>query len=324
MHDGDQAGGTAVTGRRRFRTYPLFAESGECYASQAMMLGGLAKELIRRGLRRFGFELRAQPRPSYGSAREFACALSIVRPYSMLPEARLLSLYEQVRYCEDHGLEGDYVECGVWKGGAVGMMALASRCGRRLHLFDSFEGICEPDAEIDGARAVAEAGAAHAGAQLIPVPGIYDKFGGHGTLEDCRHLLEHVIGHPGDLIHYHQGWLQRTVPAADIPKIAILRLDGDWYASTRVCLAHLLDRVVPGGFVIIDDYGTYEGCRRAVDETLASRPAFLQRVDAGCFYFVKSSDDAAICQSGEGATAADRETAGDLERPAEGSGRAAA
>jgi O-methyltransferase len=257
-----------------------------------MVLGVLAKEIVRRGLKRFGFELRAQPRPSYGSAREFACALSIVRPYSMLPEARLLSLYEQVRYCEERGVEGDYVECGVWKGGAVGMMSLACSRTRKIHLFDSFEGICEPDARMDGTKAVFEAGAAHAGGRLIPVPGIYDKIGGHGTLEDCRHLLERVIGHPAQLLRYHPGWFQRTVPAADIPKIAILRLDGDWYASTKVCLDYLLDSVVPGGFVIIDDYGTYEGCRRAVDETLASQPAFLQHVDLGCSYFIKSADDA--------------------------------
>jgi len=174
------------------------------------------------------------------------------------------------------------------------MMSLACSGSRRLHLFDSFEGICEPDARIDGARAISEAGPAHAGGRLTPVPGIYDKLGGHGTLEECRHLLERAIGHPPRLLRYHRGWFQRTVPAADIPKIAILRLDGDWYASTKVCLDYLLDSVVAGGFVIIDDYGTYEGCQRAVDETLARRPAFLQHVDLGCRYFVKPAIEARV------------------------------
>ena len=77
--------------------------------------------------------------------------------------------------------------------------------------------------------------------------------------------------------------------APGIPQIAILRLDGDWYASTMICLEYLYDRVVSGGFVIIDDYGCYDGCRKAVDEFRKARGivAFLHHVDSDCRYWVK-------------------------------------
>ena len=92
------------------------------------------------------------------------------------------------------------MECGVWKGGAVGMMALASDRTRRLHLFDSFTEICEPDAVLDGAQALAEVGQANAEGRLRPVAGIYDAVGGPGTIDACRDLIERRIGYPSDLI----------------------------------------------------------------------------------------------------------------------------
>jgi O-methyltransferase len=213
----------------------------------------------------------------------------------MLPPERLECLYQQVKFCLAHAVAGAFVECGVWKGGSVGMMALAAggRSGnRQLHLFDSFTDICEPDPAIDGVRAINESlkFAAPSG-ELQPMRGFYADVGGHGTKEACQGLIEDKIGYPAHRVFYHAGWFQDTLPNAksSIGPIAILRLDGDWYESTKVCLDHLYDLVVTGGFVIIDDYGTYEGCRRAVDEFLTQRQirAYLQEVDAGCRYFVK-------------------------------------
>ncbi len=213
-------------------------------------------------------------------AEDFASDLAIVREYTMLSRKRLYSLYECVLACEKHNIPGDYVECGVWKGGAVGLMALANlRYGkgrRQLHLFDTFAGIPEPDGEVDGRRAVEEArqlGVAALG-RLTPNPQLYDNMGrGVGTVETNRQLLEQIIGYDKAFIHYHQGLFQETLPvvAPTIDSVAMLRLDGDWYASTKVCLQFLYDKVVPGGFVIIDDYGAYEGCKKAVDEFLVER-----------------------------------------------------
>ena len=223
-----------------------------------------------------------------------------IRGRSMVAYSSLVSLWQQIQFCEENGIAGDYVECGVWKGGSIGLMALANQrygSGRRpIHLFDAFDDICEPDPSVDGERALAEVekfaerDRKSISGQLTPVEGIYDHLGGPGQLEDVKRFLVQDIGYEPDHLIFHKGWFQETLPVADISQIAVLRLDGDWYASTKVCLDYLYDKVVPGGFVIIDDYGCYEGCRKAVDEFLAGRNEnlFLNHVNKDCRYWIKS------------------------------------
>lgn len=256
-----------------------------------MMVGILKKIADLAGL-----EIRRKPHGlEYQERAERA--IRVASPYTMLPRMRLLTLYQKVAYCEKAGLEGELVECGVWKGGAVALMAMANLAEgakrRHIHLFDSFQDICAPDAGLDGDRAVGQARrhGSDCRGQLRPVAGFYDAVGGAGTLEGNRHLLENLVGYDRSCLHYHVGWFQETMPRDSdrVGPIAVLRLDGDWYASTMVCLEHLYGKVVRGGFVIIDDYGTYQGCRRAVDEFMASRgiKAFLHMDDAACRYWVK-------------------------------------
>jgi O-methyltransferase len=222
-----------------------------------------------------------------------------VRPFTMLPRQRLITLYQQVVFCERRKISGCFIECGVWKGGAVALMALAnmknSATPRLIHLFDSFQEICEPDASVDGERAIGEVKKwANGGSRgkLEPIQGVYDSLGGPGSLVENRELLEKYIGYDPKFLHFHKGWFQETMPrdANGIGKIAILRLDGDWYASTKICLEYLYDKVVPGGFVIIDDYGTYEGCRKAVDEFMQEKgiSAFLNHIDSEAKYWIKN------------------------------------
>ena len=222
-----------------------------------------------------------------------------IRSHTMLTHPRLVSLHQQVQSCEKRNIPGAFVECGTWKGGAVGLMALSnlrySATRRMLHLFDSFEGIPEPNGAIDGSLAIEQVMSVHGGleGQLVAVKGFYEKFGGSvGTLEDNRCLLENKIGYPAEFIRYHQGWFQDTVPTAAtiIGPIAILRLDGDWYASTKVCLDHLYPKVVFGGFVIVDDYGTYDGCRKAVDEyrALHGIQSTFEKIDDSAYTWMKA------------------------------------
>lgn len=264
------------------------------------MLGRLADAVADR----LGFEIRrpgdepADP-PSGSGVRpdpEIAEAIRQVEGATMLSEARLDTLYRQVVHCERSGIPGALVECGVWKGGAVGVMALANlRHGRRrrqLHLFDAFGDICEPDAAVDGQRAVRQveeltsgrASAATSGA-LRPVEGVYDRLGGPGSVKEVRRLLVESIGYDPAFLRLHQGWFQETVPAAaaDLGRIALLRLDGDWYDSVRVCLEHLYPAVASGGFIVVDDYRYYEGRTRAVDEFREEHgiEAFLHHADYG-------------------------------------------
>jgi O-methyltransferase len=207
----------------------------------------------------------------------------IVKNHTMVPFGNLASLYEQVRLIEFAGIDGDFVECGVWKGGSAGMMALSNlRYGtkrRTIHLFDAFDDICEPNPIMDGERAIAEAkkyaskDASSLKGDLKPMKGFYDFLGGHGTIKDCYDLLTSLIKYDEKNIRIYKGWFQDTFKkhSGEIGKIAVLRLDADWYESTKLSLEYFYDKVVEGGFIIFDDYGTYEGCKRAVDEFLSNR-----------------------------------------------------
>lgn len=253
------------------------------------------KKLISKQLGKLGYEVRKVPKSGkvtfyndfnrnigYEFEKEANEAIRVVRKQTMLPYVNLVTLYEQVLYCEKANIEGDFVECGVWKGGAVGLMALANIkkgiARRKLHLFDAFEEICAPNKDIDGERAIKEVkdllgNNALINGEMIPLKGLYDRFGGPSDINECKNLIENTIGYPTNYVQYHKGWFQDTVPAKakEIDKIAILRLDGDWYESTKVCLENLYDKVVPNGIIIFDDYGLYDGCKKAVDEFLEIR-----------------------------------------------------
>jgi O-methyltransferase len=222
-------------------------------------------------------------------------SIAMVRPYSMLPKARLSILFEFVQYLNSFRIHGDIVECGVWKGGAMGMMAkscLYFNDIRAIHLFDSFDDICEPDARIDGERAVREVGGKeNAQGRIKPIKGVYDFLGGHGTVDICNDLLTRQIRYPVDKTSYYKGWFQDTL-ADNLPgieEIAILHIDADWYASTTICLETFYDRMARGGVIIVDDYGGYDGCRKAVDEFIDNRKLrfFRNHVDHECIYWFK-------------------------------------
>ena len=183
----------------------------------------------------------------------------------MVPDRSLVELARQVCAILALGIPGDFVECGVWRGGASFLMAeLLRQIGasdRRVWLFDSFEGL-PPPAEIDGARALA-----------YPAdrtnPWYHDN---------CRASLEEVQGNVaalglGEWTRLVKGWFQATLPTHrdQIGPIALLRIDGDWHASVRCCLDNLYDQVVDGGLVILDDYYAWDGCAIAVHEFLGSR-----------------------------------------------------
>jgi O-methyltransferase len=223
----------------------------------------------------------------YDDEADIKAAVRRVRSHTMTSFERLATLWQQVRYLDRAAIQGGLVECGTWRGGAVGMMALAHMAGstptRTLHLFDSFEGLPRPTS-TDGAAASRYAAGR--------TDGSLDAIGAcEGPLDDNRDLLERQLGYPRDLLSYHVGWFQDTLPSAvdGIGPIALLRLDGDWYESTKVCLQALEPLVVPGGIVVIDDYGHWEGCRVAVDEYLEANPPplLLSHVDYTARYWIK-------------------------------------
>ena len=227
------------------------------------------------------------PRLHYDDEDSARAAIAVVDDHTMVSYQRLVTLWQQVRYLDTAQIDGCLVECGTWRGGSSALMALAhlhsGAASRRLHMFDSFEGLPQPDARTDGESAVRYA-AGNASAALTSIGQCV------ASIEDVRHLIHDVVGYPTELTQYHVGWFQQTVPAdaAQVRAIALLRLDGDWYESTRICLQHLYPLVSSRGIVVIDDYGHWEGCRRAVDEffgTLTTKP-FLNHIDSTGRYVI--------------------------------------
>jgi O-methyltransferase len=230
--------------------------------------------------------LTEYPRLNYDDEDAARAAVAIVDECTMGSYERLVTLWQQVRYLDRSAVPGCLVECGTWRGGASGMMALAHMASgtpqRALHLFDSFEGLPEPDAQKDGDVAIAYADQ-HARGTLLPIGQCV------GALETNQGLIHETIGYPRALTHFHVGWFQDTVPrATDVGSIALLRLDGDWYDSTKICLQYLYPRVYSGGVVVIDDYGKWPGCRRAVDEFMAGLAfaPLLNHIDASARYII--------------------------------------
>jgi O-methyltransferase len=226
---------------------------------------------------------------NYGYEDEEAIkgALEIVHAHSTASLERLATLWLQVRYLDRYRIQGDLVECGVWRGGAAGMMALAHMHStapyRNIHLFDSFQGMPEPRAGVDGALALGDLDQ-NSGA-LRPIGYL------SAPTIDSEDLLLRKIGYPGHLVHHHVGWFQDTL-ASDgdsLGEISLLRVAGDWYDSTILPLQHLYSKVVSKGVIVIADYGAFEGSRRATDEflNLQSEPIMLHHIDSHGRYWIK-------------------------------------
>lgn len=197
-------------------------------------------------------------------SREVAATVEAVQPYTMTSPERIASLVHAVEYVARHDIPGDIVECGVWKGGS--MMAIArtlqrlNRTDRRLLLFDTFDGMppaTDDDRDLQGASASAQLAGADRNSDAI----IWAR----AQLDEVQQNLRGT-GYPAERMEFIKGKVEDTVPARSPQRIALLRLDTDWYESTRHELEHLFPRLSDGGVLIIDDYGHWQGARKAVDE----------------------------------------------------------
>lgn len=197
-----------------------------------------------------------------------------VEPYTMIGADRLLALIDAARYIHTARLPGAVVECGVWRGGAsMAAMITLMELGctdRDFYLYDTFEGMSTPtvhDRRIDGRHAM---------------PEFHARRTGSDSADWCRAGLEEVraavlsTGYPEKRIHFVKGKVEDTIPGTMPNEIALLRLDTDWYESTRHEMVHMFPRLAQHGVLILDDYGHWQGARQAVDEYLeAHRVALL-------------------------------------------------
>jgi O-methyltransferase len=218
-----------------------------------------------RGRGRHILEIGRREAASLRERREFSPIISRVRPYSLVITP---ALYEQARLTKEiisRNIPGDFVECGVWRGGSAFLMAeLLQRAGiqgRAVWLFDSFEGMPEPT--------VPDGEAAKEYVERVDSPSYFDNF---------RASLEEVTENAARLglssyTRLVKGWFENTLPEfrERIGKIALLRIDCDWYESVNCRLENLYDQVVDGGFIVFDDYYAFDGCAVAVHEFLGRR-----------------------------------------------------
>ena len=229
---------------------------------------GVKRRIIDGVLRRMGY-VRANSIAADADAdicfdQEFLNIYLQCKDYTMVSIQKSFALYNAVRYIVQNKIPGDFVECGVWKGGQAMLISLTLQKeregGRKLYLYDTYTGMTEPG--------------------LVDVH-IKDKEKAHHRWEAeeqldhnewCYASLDEVqknvisTGYPVEQLVFIKGKVEETIPATIPQNIALLRLDTDWYASTYHELQHLYPRLAEGGVLIIDDYGTWEGSRKATEQ----------------------------------------------------------
>lgn len=178
-----------------------------------------------------------------------------VFPYTQVHLVRQENLVRLAGIIDADRVEGDIAECGVLDGGTAALLAWATRDQRpvrQLHLFDSWEGL--PSASAEDGKSAAD----WAGEDV-------------GSMARVRQVLRHFQIDPSRVV-FHRGWFDATFPQANVDCVALVHVDADFYQSVRLCLEHWYPRLSPGGFMQIDDYDSFPGCRKATDEFLQAHP----------------------------------------------------
>lgn len=211
--------------------------------------------------------------------KEFWDIYDLCKPFTMTSIERMYALYQSVKYILDNAIPGSFVECGVWRGGSSMLVAkmLANRnLSREIYLFDTFEGMSEPtenDVTLKGFDA-----------DKLLEENKHEKENSVWCLAnetDVQRNLE-ITGYDMSKIKMIKGKVEDTIPSNfNHVDISLLRLDTDWYESTKHELEHLYPLLVKNGVLIIDDYGHWKGCRKAVDEYFDKNniKILFQRID---------------------------------------------
>lgn len=237
-----------------------------------------AAKRVSKALRDRNISISREIGPDLNPA--MVATIKSVRPYTMTTVERIEAVVSATRHVVAHDIPGAFVESGVWMGGSI--MAAARTLvelgvtDRDLYLYDTFEGLPEPG-EHDGIvgsdqpleELLSELRAQAGDTAYLDAP-----------IEVVRANVAQT-GYPVERIHMVKGMVQDTMPANAPDQIAFLRLDTDWYESTKVEMETMFPRLSEGGILIVDDYGYLEGPRKAVDDYLADydRPVFLHRID---------------------------------------------
>ena len=245
---------------------------------------------LRKLAYRFGYDIAVRKLPQLDTLRrelkvprdmgpDFIALYEKAAPFTMTSVERMYALHTAVRHVVARDIPGDFVECGVWRGGSAMMIAMTlaemGASSRRLHLFDTFAGMTRPE-DVDRRG--------KDGSETVSRWELFQREDhnewAYAPLDEVKTNMA-TTGHPAESIVYVEGEVEKTLPAQAPGAIALLRLDTDWYRSTHHELTCLYPHLAPSGVLIIDDYGSFEGAKKAVDDYFAAAGGgpFLHRID---------------------------------------------
>lgn len=201
------------------------------------------------------------------------------KPFTMTSIERMYALFKSINYVLDNHIPGDFVECGVWKGGSSMMIAHTLKArksvDRNIFLYDTFEGMSTPS-DMD----ISYAGESAAALLSTQQKNDKDSIWCFSPIDEVKKNIE-LTGYPVELLKFVKGKVEDTLLHTLPGKISLLRLDTDWYESTRKEMEILYPLLEEKGVLIIDDFGHWEGAKKAVTEyfNAQSYKPFLQRID---------------------------------------------
>ncbi len=214
------------------------------------------KGFLKRILNKMGYDVSSIEKqyPDIDNDVTFTKIFSQCKNYSMTSKERMYSLYKSIEFVEKNNIEGDIVECGVWQGGSIMLCALSliefGNTSRKIYLYDTFEGMPKPadesNIDLKGRKAIE----------------IYKKsdVNAYSALETTMKNV-YSTNYPTENIKFIKGMVEETIPRVISDKIAILRLDTDWFESTYHELLFLFPKLSTNGILIIDDYGHWQGAK---------------------------------------------------------------
>lgn len=234
------------------------------------------KVMIAKILRRFGYIILREGDPAMDRDGEFAEIFRKCKDYSLTSKERMYALYKAVQYIIHADIPGDFVESGVWRGGSAMVIAYTLQSlgvhDRTIYLYDTFAGMPKPTDKdfrlADTKYAIEEWEKVQKRNENMT----------YASLEEVQHNM-HSTGYPKEHMMFVEGPVEETIPSTLPMQIALLRLDTDWYSSTKHELTHLFPLVTKHGVLIIDDYGHFSGAKKATDEYFSGKPILLHRID---------------------------------------------
>ncbi len=245
------------------------------------------KQIIEKLFRTLGYTIsrrsnsKTQSQEFISDGEIFIEIYEKCKKYTSTSIERMNALFAATKYVVENKIPGDIVECGVWKGGSMMLCAYTllylNDTSRKIYLYDTYEGMTEPT-EVD--VSFDNKSAAEIKKQYEPYIQANSKAWLYISLEQVKKYLS-LTGYPLDKLIFVKGKIEDTIPDMMPKQISILRLDTDWYESTYHELYHLYPRLSVNGFLILDDYGHWEGARKATNNYFKENNIniFLNRID---------------------------------------------